>query len=219
MGWKLVYVPVPNPEQVGSFTTALTVQKLPISAELLDVEQSFIQLSMSISDVDDAISVASEDNTSTIASPAKIEEDDDYIFVESDMARYISTQQRRASVAMERGNGNKSPSDSISQVVEIKDEKTLAKTLNKTSLSSFHLCGEIADKKPELGTGAVEMLPGQKLLEKSEGQLFMMEKALYVPRKEFFRGSIKNARDFLRTDGNDKTKLARILEGWELLLG
>jgi len=210
MGWKLVYVPIPNPEQLGSFTTALTVQKLPTPAEPLDVEQSFIQLSMSISDVDDAISVASD---------VKIEEDDDYIFVESDMPRYISAQQRRASVAMERGNGNKSPSDSISQIVEIKDEKTLAKTLNQTSSPSFHSCGEIADKKPDLGTGAVEMLPGQKLLEKSEGQLFMMEKALYVPRKEFFRGSIKNARDFLRRDGNDKTKLARILEGWELLLG
>ena len=218
MGWKLVYVPVPNPEQRGSFTTALTVQKLPTPSEPLDVEQSFIQLSMSISDADDAISVASEDRTSTITSGVEIEEDD-YIFVESDKPRYISAQQRRTSVAMERGNGHKSPSDSVSQAVEIKDEKELAKTLNKASSSSFHSSCDIADMKPEPRTGAVEMLPGQKMLEKSEGQLFMMEKALYVPRKEFFRGSIKNAQDFLRRDGNSETKFARILEGWELLLG
>jgi len=120
---------------------------------------------------------------------------------------------------MERGNGPKSPSDSVHQVVSIKDEKELAKATSKEMSGSFHSSCDIADMKPEPGTGAVEMLPGTKMLEKSEGQLFKIEKALYVPRKEFFRESIENAREFLRRDGNSKTKFARILDGWELVLG
>jgi hypothetical protein len=216
VGWKLVYVPIPDPEHRGSFTTSLTVQKVPVPA---DVEQSFIQLSAPSSDCD-AISIASEGSSSTITSAVKVEEeeDDDYIFVEADTPRYIS-KQRRASVAMERGNGPKSPSDSVHQVVSIKDEKELAKTMSKETSTSFHSSCDIADMKPEPGTGAVEMLPGTKMLEKSEGQLSMIEKALYVPRKEFFRESIENAREFLRRDGNSNTKFARILEGWELVLG
>jgi hypothetical protein len=218
VGWKLVYVPIPDPEQRGSFTTALTVQKLPAPVEPQDVEQSFIQLSMSTSDVDDAVSIASDYSTSTITSGIKVDEDEDYIFVESDTPRYISSAKRRASIAMERGNGQKSPTDSVAQIVEIKDEKDLVKTLNKTS-SSFHSSCDITDMKPEPGTCAVEMLPGQKMLEKSEGQLSMIEKALYMPRKEFFRESIKNTLDFLRRDGNSSSKFARILGSWELLLG
>lgn len=218
LGWKLVYVPIPDPEQRGSFTTALKVQKLPLPLEIPDVEQSFVQLEMETSDVDDAISIASEDSIATITSAVQIEEEEDYIFVESDTARYISSTQRRASVAMERGNGHKHQSDSVSQVVEIKDEKELTKTLSKPC-SSFDSSCDIVDMKPEPGTGAVEMLPGQKMLEKSEGQMSMIEKALYVPRKGFFRESVKNAQDFLRRDGNSWTTFAKTLQGWELLLG
>jgi hypothetical protein len=220
VGWKLVYVPIPDPEHRGSFTTSLTVQKVPVPIDPADVEQSFIQLSAASSDADDAISIASEGSSSTITSAVKVEEDedDDYIFVEADTPRYIS-KQRRASIAMERGNGPKSPSDSVHRVVSIKDEKELAKPVSKDTSASFDSSCDIADMKPEPGTGAVEMLPGTKMLEKSEGQLFMIEKALYVPRKEFFRESIENAREFLRRDGNSKTKFARTLDGWELVLG
>ena len=52
---------------------SLTIEKLPPPVEV-DVEQSFIQLSLSTSDINDAMSVASEDSMSTINDGGKIDE-------------------------------------------------------------------------------------------------------------------------------------------------
>ena len=182
-----MYIPIPDPRQRGSFTTTLAVQKLPIPVDA-DVEQSFIQLSLSTSDINDASSVTSEDSVSTLKGG---ETDDEYVMIEPHTLEQVSVR-RRGSVAMERGNGPKSPEESV--------------------------C-DIADMKPEAGTGAVEMLPGQKMLEKRDGQLIMVDKGVYVPRREGLNESFKNALEFLKRDNAGGSKFGKVLEGWSLVLG
>lgn len=186
VGWKLVYIPIPDPRQRGSFTTALAIQKLPVPVDT-NVEQSFIQLSLSNSDINDAISVTSEDSVSTV----RAEIDDEYIMIEPHTLQQVSVG-RRASVAMERGNGPKTPSESICDIV---------------------------DMKPEVGTCAIEMLPGQKMLEKSDRQLVLVDKGIYVPRREKLKESFKNAAEFLKRDNAGSNNFAKVLEGWNRLLG
>jgi hypothetical protein len=190
VGWKLNYNSVPNPQQKGSFIMSLTIQKLPPPVEM-DVEQSFVQLSLSSSDVNDAVSVATEGSTSTINSGEKIEEsDDEYVMIQPHTLhqRLVET---RGSVAMERGNGRKSPEESVCL---------------------------ITDSKPEQVCKAIEMLPGQKSLERSR-ELIMIEKGIYIPRVEALNESFKNAADFLRRDKAGGSEFANVLEGWSYVLG
>jgi len=206
VGWKLVYVPVPRPN--GSFTTALAVQKVPLPVEA-EVEQSFIQLSVSssTSDIRDTDSVASDDTVSH--SDVRYETDDEYVVVaaQSRQPSPVSVPVpisvtaaapalaprvlRRDSVPMERGNGPLSPSESV--------------------------C-DIADMKPDPGVGAVEMLPGRMMLERLESQLTELDKGIYVARKDGLKESFENAIEFLRRDGLRSSKFAKLLEIWNSLL-
>lgn len=190
VGWKLNYNSVPNPQQRGSFIMSLTIQKLPPPTEM-DVEQSFIQLSLSSSDINDAISVASEDSTSTISAGGKIEEsDDEYVMIRPQTLRKTPVE-RRGSVAMERGNGPKSPAESVCLIM---------------------------DSRPEQVCEAVEMLPGRKS-ERPGEELIMIEKGIYIPRREALKESFKNAVEFLRRDKAGGSKFAKVLKGWTQLLG
>ena len=200
VGWKLVYIPVPRPN--GSFTTALAVQKIPPPVEV-DVEQSFIQLSLSssVADIDETNSVASDDTISH--SEVRYETDDEYVFVGAKPQPPVPVPAspptptpapmvlRRDSVPMERGNGPLSPSESV--------------------------C-DIADMKPDPGTGAVEMLPGRMMLERVEGQLKELDKGVYIARMEGLKESFENAMEFLRRDGLRASKFAKLLEIWNGLL-
>ena len=185
VGWKLNYNSVPNPQQKGSFIMSLTIQKLPPSTEM-DVEQSFIQLSLSSSDINDAISIASEDSTSKINAGEKVEDsDDEYVMIRPQTLhkRIVG----RGSVAMERGNGPKSPAESVCLTV---------------------------DSKPEQVCEAVEMLPGQKSSERFGGELIMVERGIYIPRREALKESFKNALEFLRRDKAGGSEFAKLVEGW-----
>jgi hypothetical protein len=189
LGWKLVYIPVPDQRDRNSFTTSLAIEKIPIPLEW-DVAKSFIQLSLSQANLSDAASVKSEGTTSTVAETVRADEtDDEYVVVAPVRA---APAVRRGSVAMERGNGVKSPMESV--------------------------C-DITDMKPEPGTGAVEMLPGQMMLEKSEGQLTMVIRGLYVPRKDSLKDSFRQAGEFLRRDGMHGTAFGKLLKGWSNLVG
>ena len=205
VGWKLVYVPVPRPN--GSFTTALGIQKIPLP--VVEVEQSFIQLSLSssTSDIQDIDSVASDDTISH--SDLRYETDDEYVVVGARAQPRAPTPVpvpvpvpaaapalaprvlRRDSVPMERGNGPLSPSDSV--------------------------C-DIADMKPDPGAGAVEMLPGRMMLGRLESQLTELDKGVYVVRKDGLKESFENAMEFLRRDGLRSSKFAKLLESWNGLL-
>jgi hypothetical protein len=187
LGWKLVYIPVRDTRDRTSFTTSLAIEKIPIPLEL-DVAKSFIQLSLSSSqeNLSDAASVHSVETTSTVAETVRADEtDDEYVVVAPVRPA------RRGSVAMERGNGLKSPMESV--------------------------C-DITDMEPESGTGAVEMLPGQMMLEKSEGQLILVTRALYVARKDSLKDSFRQAGEFLRRDGMHGTAFAKLLRGWSTLV-
>ena len=204
VGWKLAYIPVPRPN--GSFTTALAVQKVPLPVEA-DVEQSFIQLSLSssVADINDTDSVASDDTISH--SEVRYETDDEYVFVGAKPHPPVPVPVpppipppaptpapmvvREDSVPMERGNGPLSPSESV--------------------------C-DISDMKPDPGTGAVEMLPGRMMLERVEGQLKELDKGVYIARMEGLKESFENAMEFLRRDGLRASKFAKLLEVWNGLL-
>jgi len=193
VGWKLAYFPVRDPHDPTSFTNSLAVEKIELPSDL-DVEQSFVALSRtsSLSGNIDAISLASDDSTSTISVGARDESEDEYIVVHSPGQHHQRTAPRRQSVAMERGNGPLSPSDSV--------------------------C-DIADMKPEVGIGAVEMLPGRKTLEQKEGLLTSVDRGLFVAGTEGLKESFKNAREYLRRDGTGWSKFAKQLDGWGNLLG
>jgi hypothetical protein len=189
VGWKLVYVPVPDPRQWGCFTTSLVVQKLPLTAEA-EVDQSFVQLSISSStpDIQDTISLTSDDTASTISNGLE-ESDDEYVMIRSPTSTPSVALQE--AIPMERGNGPKSPTESICDIV---------------------------DMKPEPGTGAIEMIPGQKMFERFDGQLITIEKGIYVPRSEALKETFKNAGDFLRRDNAGGSQFAKVLEGWNRLV-
>ena len=196
VGWKLVYIPVRRPN--GSFLTGLAIHKIPLPVEA-DVEQSFIQLSVSSSaaDIRDTDSVNSDGTISH--SDVRYETDDEYVVIDSNPPVRASAAApssalvpaslslRRDSVPMERGNGPLSPSESV--------------------------C-DIADMKPDPGAGAVEMLPGQKMLEKIEGQLRELDKGVYMARREGLKESIENGMEFLRRDGLRGSKFAQLLQEW-----
>jgi hypothetical protein len=187
VGWKLVYIPISDMKNKGSFTTGLAVEKIPFPLEM-EIDQSFIELSRVSSESDvDAISVTSDDSTSTISNGGE----DEYVLIRPSQLRQTPVV-RRGSVAMERGNGPKSPSDSVCDIV---------------------------DMKPDKMVGAVEMLPGQKMLEKSDGLLIKLDRGVYVPRTEGLKKSFKYAGDFLARDNLGGSKFAKLLEGWNNLLG
>ena len=193
VGWKLAYVPVRDPQDTTSFTTSLAVEKISLPAES-DVEHSFIELSRtsSRSVSIDGISLASDDSTSTVSVGARDESEDEYIVIRP----YSRRQQQRSMavtepIPMERGNGPLSPSESV--------------------------C-DIADMKTEYGMGAVEMLPGQKTLEKKEGVLTILARGLFVPGADGLKESFQNAREYLRRDGTGWSKFAKQLDGWSNLL-
>lgn len=187
--WRLVYVPVPDPRQRGSFTTSLIVQKLPPPAET-EVDQSFVQLSVTsaMPDVNDTISLTSDDTASTISN-GLAESDDEYVMIR--IPTPTPSAIRQEAVPMQRGNGPNSPTESVCDIV---------------------------DMKPEPGTGAVEMIPGQKMFEISEGQLITIEKGIYVPRPEALKETFKNAGDFMRRDNTGGTQFAKIVDGWNRLV-
>jgi hypothetical protein len=188
IGWKLVYVPVPDPRQRGCFMTSLIVQKLPPPAEI-EVDQSFVQLSITSStpDIQETISLNSDDTTSTISND--LESDDEYVMIRSPTPTPLVA--RQEAVPMQRGNGLKSPTESVCDIV---------------------------DMKPEPGTGAVEMIPGHKMFERFEGQLITIEKGIYVPHSEPLKETFRNARDFLRRDNAGGSQFAKVLEGWNRLI-
>jgi hypothetical protein len=188
VGWKLLYVPVLDSRDKGSFTTSLAIQKIQIPET--DVEQSYIQLSRnsSTSDLRDTISMASDDTASTISN-IRDDSDEEYVLITpSPPARPV----RRESVPMERGNGPLSPTESVCDIV---------------------------DMKPYSDTGAVKMLPGQKMLEKTDGQLVFVDRGIWVPRAEGLKESFKNAAEFMGRDGTGGSQFARTLQGWGNLLG
>jgi hypothetical protein len=190
VGWKLNYNSVPNPLQKGSFIMSLSIERLPPPVEI-DVEQSFIQLSLSSSDINDAMSVASEESTSTINDGGKVEDsDDEYVMIQPRTLRQRPVE--RGSVAMQRGNGPKSPTESVCLTVH---------------------------PIPKQVCEAVEMLPGRNSSERSGGDLIMIEKGIYTPRREALKESFKNAMEFLRRDKVGGSKFAKVLEGWSYLLG
>ena len=169
---------------------SLSIQKLPPPAEM-DVEQSFIQLSLSSFDIKDVMSVASEDSTSTINAGPQIEDsDDEYVMIQPQTLCQRPVE-RRGSVAMERGNGPKSPSESVCLIV---------------------------DSKSEQPCEAIEMLPGQKSSERPGGELIMLEKGIYIPRRETLKESFKNAVEFLKRDKTSGSTFSKVLEGWSHLL-
>jgi len=194
VGWKLVYVPVRDPQDTTSFTTSLAVEKIALPANM-DIEHSFIELSRtsSRSGTIDAISLASDDSASTIISVGGREEsEDEYVIVGSSSGSRQRQVPRTEPVPMERGNGPISPSDSV--------------------------C-DIADMKPGYGLGAVEMLPGQRTLETTEGLLTAVDRGLFVAGTEGLKESFKNAREYLVRDGSGWSKFARQLDAWGNLLG
>jgi hypothetical protein len=145
-------------------------------------------------------------------STLKAETDDEYVLIEPHTLQQV-TVGRRGSVAMERGNGHKSPSESVSDIVAIKPEVKPAAVQMKREREA-----EAAEMKVEVPPGAVEMLPGPKRLEKSDGQLILIEKGIYIPRREGLNESFKNATEFLKRDNAGGSKFARVLEGWGYLL-
>jgi len=182
VGWKLVYIPVMDAQDKGSFTTSLAIQKIPIPVDA-DVEHSFIQLSRS-SSVQNSITSDDDSSVSTV----RAETDDEYVVVQS----YAGVEVRPVpmSTPMERGNGPPVATSSC----------------------------DIVDMKPEPGTGAVEMLPGHKMIEKTDGQLIMLEKGIYVPRISGLKESTEGAVEFMKRDGAGGSKFSKVLEGWNGLL-
>lgn len=192
VGWKLAYVPVRDPQDTSSFTTSLAVEKISLPSEI-DVEHSFIELSRtsSRSESIDAISLASDDSTSTVSVGARDESEDEYIVVRPSSQRQQRPSAVTEAIPMERGNGPLSPSESV--------------------------C-DIADMRTEYGMGAVEMLPGQKTIEKKEGVLTILARGLFVPGADGLKESFQNAREYLRRDGTGWSKFAKQLDGWSNLL-
>jgi hypothetical protein len=189
VGWKLVYVPVMDANDKGSFTTSLGIQKIPFPVDV-DVEHSFIELSRPPSVQN---SIASDDDTSTI-STVRGESDDEYVHVRAYAG--VEVHSVPMSTPMERGNGDPlAPSEG--------DEGGE---------------GDIVDMRPEPGTGAVEMLPGHKMLEKTDAQLIMIEKGIYVPRLAGLKESIETAIEFMKRDVAGGSKFCMVLREWVSLL-
>jgi hypothetical protein len=189
VGWKLLYVPVLDSRDKGSFTTSLAIQKMQIPE--IEVDQSYIQLSRnsSTSDLRDTISIASDDTASTISN-IRDDSEEEYVVINPTTPQRPAV--RRESVPMERGNGPLSPTESVCDIV---------------------------DMKPHPGTGAVKMLPGQKMLEKSDAQLVFVDRGIWVPRAEGLKESFRNAVEFMRRDGTGSSQFTRTLQGWSNLLG
>lgn len=77
---------------------------------------------------------------------------------------------------------------------------------------------DIVDMRPEPGTGAVEMLPGRKMLEMTDGQLNMVIKGVYVPRLAALKESFDGAIEYMKNDSMDGSMFANVLAGWVNLL-
>jgi len=184
VGWKLVYIPVMNPQDKTSFTTSLAIQKIPLP-EVADVEHSFIQLSRSSSVQN---SVASDDESSV--STVRAETDDEYVVVQAQPYAGVEVHPVPMSTPMERGNGDPVAASGV----------------------------DIVDMRPEPGTGAVEMLPGHKMLEKMDSQLITLEKGAYVPRIPGLKESFTTAIEFMKRDGAAGSKFSKLLKGWADLL-
>ena len=180
VGWKLVYIPVLDAQNTGSFTTSLAIQKIPMPVDY-DVEHSCIELSRSSS-------VQSTNSDDGSVSTARAETDDEYVVVRP--YAQLATQPVPTSPPMERGNGNP---------------------------IAVSAC-DITDMKAEPGTGAVEMLPGHKMIEKTDAQLIMLKKGIYVPRLVGLKESFENTIEFMRRDGRSGSKFAKVLQGWASLL-
>jgi hypothetical protein len=186
VGWKLVYIPVMDANDKGSFTTSLAIQKIPIPVDT-DVENSFIELSRPPSVQN---SITFDDDTST-TSTIRGESDDEYVHVQSYAG--VEVHPVPKSMPMERGNGDPiTPSEG--------DE------------------GDIVDMRPEPGTGAVEMLPGHKMLEKTDAHLIMIEKGMYVPRLAGLKESFGTAIEFMKRDVAGGSKFCKVLREWVSLL-
>ena len=95
------------------------------------------------------------------------------------------------SVAMEREDGPNSPDESV--------------------------C-DIADTKAEEKVSAVEMLPGQKKVEKPDELLIKVNRGMYIPRRDLLKESFQNAEEFLERDRLANSKFGKVLKGWDNLL-
>src|SRR5205085_12636337 len=78
---------------------------------------------------------------------------------------------------------------------------------------------DISDLSPDPTTGAVEMLPGQKMLEKTEGTLIHVAPGIWVTHTEGLKESFVAAWEFIRRDGMELNDVGRRLEGWGKLVG
>jgi hypothetical protein len=254
----LAYVPVRDIYDMGSFTTSLAVQKIQIPLLPEDVDHSFIQLSRSLSTsefedtvavvedtmeedslddtsvLDDTISLVSDDSEDTVE--GNEDTDDEYILIPSSSPRVFI---RRGSVPMQRGNGPKSPYESLCEihpplkpkhssssphVIDMISEKehpapVVALLTTTQDKGSDPPACDIVDMKPDKGTGAVEMLPGQKMLEKVEGTLHHVAPGIWVPHTEGLKESFIAAGEFMKRDGMGGSQFCRSLEVWGTLLG
>ena len=293
VSWKLVYVGIRDIKDMSRFTTSLVVQKIPLPLEEQGGENSFIQLSeSSLGEVhyteqfgkasmengentgEDTIALESDYATSTI--DGNDDTDEEYILVSP--SRVIT---RRQSIPMQRGNGPKSPDESICEIVNpppipvtplqitpsnliamepadqpgavdfsinetiletdpltqltsIADKQVTAKqepAMDKRPIGEKDIGSEkldvkieapeidISDLSPDPTTGAVEMLPGQKMLEKTEGTLIHVAPGIWVPHTEGLKESFVAAWEFIRRDGMGLNDIGRRLEGWGKLVG
>jgi hypothetical protein len=62
------------------------------------------------------------------------------------------------------------------------------------------------------------MLPGHKMLEKTDAQLVMIEKGMYVPRLTGLKESIETAIQFMKRDMAGGSKFCKVLREWVSLL-
>jgi hypothetical protein len=155
----------------------------------LDVEQSFVALSRTSSTTENDTFSLASDDSASTISLGGREESEDEYIV---IGPSTPRATRREAVPMERGNGPLSPSESV--------------------------C-DIADMKPEADTGAVEMLPGRKMIEKKDGLLSVLDRGLFGAGTDGLKESFTNAREYLRRDGTGWSKFAKQLDTWSSLLG
>jgi hypothetical protein len=239
VSWRLVYIPVRDVYDMGSFTTSLVVQKRPVPFAEEEVECSFIQVSgaeagaegkeggQEILDreeveevgVDDTISLGSVDSEATVE--GNEDTDEEYILISPSTPRPFL---RRGSVAMQRGNGFKSPCESLyespSNPLPPSEPTSLSPPVcfPGPSTEDPPAC-DIADMQPDRETGPVEMLPGQKMLERSEGTLHCVAPGIWIPHREGLKESFWMAGEFVKRDGMGGRAFGRCLEGWGTLLG
>jgi hypothetical protein len=293
VSWKLVYVGVRDVHDRRNFTTSLVIQKIQFPLEEKDVENSFIQVSeSSLGEVhytqqfgnasmeaamEDTIALDSDEDASTV--DGNDDTDEEYILI-TPSPRIMT---RRQSIPMQRGNGPKSPEESICEIFspvsipvtqpEIPPSNLIAmEAANQTSAVDFSIKEsllepdpqkpslsdkptdskeesakellahttpvteiqsppiksvieisspeiDVSDLSPDPTAGAVEMLPGQKMLERTEGTLTHVAPGIWVCHMEGLKESFVAAGEFIRRDGMGLKDFARGLERWERLVG